>query len=295
MPEPKSKFTKQWILDKGIPIVESYNGNLTLRALHYRLVAAGMTNDLAHYKKVVNAMVDARWDGMVNFESFLDHERETLGSTDYEVTSVDNTVNQAKDAIRSWATAYYKNRWENQPYYPEVFIEKKALQGVFQRPCTRWEVALNPCKGYPSLTFLNDAAQRFREASGAGKKTIILYFGDYDCSGEDIPRSIQDNLRRLGQEVEVKRIALMKHQVVEWKLPPAPTKHTDSRGAKWAGLGQVELDAVEPNKIQELCNDAIREIFDQKLYDELQKQEAAERSEFKSILKADFNSLLDDE
>jgi len=66
-------FTKKWIIEKGIPIVKSYNGNLTLRALHYRLVAQGMTNDINHYKKVVNAMIEARWDGLLYFDDFLDH------------------------------------------------------------------------------------------------------------------------------------------------------------------------------------------------------------------------------
>ncbi|MGE3823427.1 MAG: hypothetical protein AB7G44_04335, partial [Bacteroidia bacterium] len=146
----KTEFTKKWILQTGIPIVESYNGNLTLRALHYRLVAAGMTNDLNHYKKVVSAMIDARWTGEVAFDAFLDHERESLGSTRYEETEVSEKVSEAERQIKLWATSYRKNRWENQPYYPEVFIEKKALLGVFQTPCLMMDVALNPCKGYPS-------------------------------------------------------------------------------------------------------------------------------------------------
>lgn len=290
----KSQFTKKWILETGIPIVESYGGNLTLRALHYRLVASGMTNDLAHYKKVVNTMVEARWNGSVDFDAFMDHERQTLGSTDYTETNVEDAVETAKSAIRSWASYYNKNRWENQPIYPEVFIEKKALQGVFDEPCRKWDVALNPCKGYPSLTFLYDAKQRFERAQDEGKKVIILYFGDYDCSGEDIPRSISDNLERMGlNDVEVRRIALMKAQVIKWKLPPAPTKTTDTRGNTWGGLGQVELDAVEPRKIVELLEAAIEKIFDRDLHSELLEQEEEESREYKQILKDDFNSIMD--
>lgn len=288
-----SQFTSKWIITTGIPIVESYNGNLTLRALHYRLVAAGMTNDTAHYKKVVSTMIKARWDGLVDFDSFLDHERETLGVTDYEETDVNESVERAKDQIKAWATSYRKNRWENQPYYPEIFIEKKALQGVFEAPCRKWDVALNPCKGYPSLTFLNDAKKRFDQAISNGKDPIILYFGDYDCSGEDIPRSIQENISRMGTDVELKRIALMEKQVVKWKLPPAPTKTGDSRAANWDGLGQVELDAVEPRQIVKLLNDAIEDIFDNNLYEELKETEKEENTEFKKILKRDFKKLLD--
>lgn len=289
----KTEFTTKWIIQKGIPIAKSYNGNITLRALHYRLVAAGMTNDTAHYKKVVSAMIQARWDGLVSFNAFLDHERQTLGYTDYKNTNVDDSVSTAKRQIKAWATSYRKNRWENQPYYPEVFIEKKALQGVFEEPCRKWDVALSPCKGYPSLTYLNDAKNRFEEAICEGKEPILFYFGDYDCSGEDIPRSIQDNLNKMGVSVDLRRVALMEDQVVKWKLPPAPTKTGDSRAANWDGLGQVELDAVEQTMIVKLLNDAIESIFDQDLYAELVDQQTDERNEFKRILKRDFKKLID--
>lgn len=288
----KSEFTGKWILDTTLEIIDDYD-SLTIRGLHYLLVAKGMTNDVNHYKKVVSVMGTARWNGDVRFDAFLDHERETIGSTDYHATNVDDTADNAKRQIKAWATSYSKNRWENQPYYPEVFIEKKTLQGIFEGPCQEYDIALNPCKGYPSLTFLDNAKDRFQEAINAGKQPIILYFGDYDCSGEDIPRSIKENLSRMGVDVEVRVIALTKDQVIKWKLPPAPTKSTDSRGANWDGLGQVELDAVNPKKLVKLCEDAINEILDADLYRNLMWQQENETKQFKRILKRDFKSLLD--
>ena len=287
----KDIFNKAWILEKGIPIVQSYNGNLTLRALHYRLVAAGMHNTLRHYKRVVSAMTDARWEKLIGFDAFLDHERDVEGETKGEPTDIDDGISNGKNQIRSWMEYYSKNRWENQPIYPEVFIEKKALQGVFDQPCRRMDVALCPCKGYPSLTYLHTASERFNEALERGKRCIILYFGDYDPSGEDIPRSIGDTLDKMGCSVEVKRIALMKHQVVKWKLPPAPTKDTDSRTANWDGLGQVELDAVEPRQLQKLCSDAIAEIFDKNLYEELLEVEEEETAQYRKELKKYVRTL----
>jgi hypothetical protein len=289
----KDKFTNRWILENGIPIVESYAGNITLRALHYRLVAAGMTNDVKHYKKVVAAMTAARWKNSLAFDAFLDHERELIGTTEFVETDVESAAERAEEQIKAWATSYKKNRWENQPIYPEVFIEKKALQGVFERPCRSFNVALSPCKGYPSLTYLYEAKKRFDDAIAAGKEPIILYFGDYDCSGEDIPRSIQETLSRMGTEVGVRRIALLEDQVRKWKLPPAPTKKSDTRSHNWEGAGQVELDAVEPKKIVQLCNDAIVDVFDHDLHDELEAREEQEEAKFKKILLRDFKTLLD--
>lgn len=77
----------------------------------------------------------------------------------------------------------------------------------------------------------------------------------------------------------------MEQQVVEWSLPPAPAKETDSRTANWDGLGQVELDAVKPEKLIAMLDDALGEIFDNDLYDELINQEDDEREQFQAELK----------
>lgn len=283
----KDIFNRAWITKNAIEEIETYEkGVLTLRGLHYRLVSRGMTNTTRHYKRVVSAMIKARWDGLVDFDTFSDHDRSMLGETKSEETVLEDKISKAKEQLGLWMKNYYKNKWENQPYYPEVFIEKKALQGVFEQVCYPKGVALGACKGYPSLTFLNEAAQRFKIAKRSGKIPIILYFGDYDPSGEDIPRSIKENLQELGvPSIEVKRISLLHEQVVKWNLPPAPAKTTDSRTANWDGLGQVELDAVEPNKLKKLCRDAIDEIFNYDKYDELNEVEEEEREIYQKELK----------
>ncbi len=280
------KFTRSWIIENSITICDRYDdGVLTIRGLHYQLVGIGMTNTQRHYKRVVGAMIKARWDGVIEFEKFSDRDRAMVGETEYEETTLEDGIERGKANIRGWMNQYYKNRWENQDYYIEVFIEKKALEGVFEPACNQFDLALGACKGYPSLTFLNESAERFNMADEAGKKCVILYFGDYDPSGEDIPRSIQENLNRFGANVEVDRRALMEDQVIEWGLPPAPTKVGDSRSATWDGLGQVELDAVEPLKLQSLVKEAIEEYFDEDLYDELMETQAEEKEDYIKVLK----------
>lgn len=287
----KNEFTKSWIIENAIEICSNYeHGELTLRALHYQLVSIGMINDTNHYKRVVSAMKDARWDGLIAFEQFSDLDREMIGETAYKKTIVEDEIRVGKRQIRAWMDNFYKNRWENQPNYVEVLIEKKALQGVFAPTCENHSVGLGACKGYPSLTFLHEMAARFKNVKD--KDIIILYFGDYDPSGEDIPRSIVENLERFGVYVHLERIALMEEQVLDWNLPPAPAKPTDSRTAKWDGLGQVELDAVRPERIKELCEHAILEYFDSSLYDELIEQEEQEAEEYRTELKRFVNEDL---
>lgn len=285
------KFSRTWIIKNALDEIQDYEpGVLTIRALHYRLVGRGMTNSQQHYKRVVAAMIKARWEGLVPFNTFSDHEREVLGLTEYEPTSVELAQARAQRQIAAWMNSYNKNLWENQQYYLEIWIEKKALQGTFEPITRELNVALAPCKGYPSLTFLNDAAARFEDA-GHTHRNKILYFGDYDPSGEDIPRSIEENLINMGIEVEVERVLLLEEQVVAWNLPPAPVKKTDTRTAAWDGLGQVELDAVEPKQLQRIVREKIQEHLDEDLHEQLQEEEQAQREVFRANLKKFVKTL----
>lgn len=280
-------YSKKWIIENALEIVGRYEpGVLTIRGLHYQLVGEGMTNSQKHYKRVVSAMIEARRAGIVAYEAFSDRDREMEFTTDGDITDVEDQIFTGKQQIRAWMTNYSKNRWENQPVYAEILIEKKALIGTFEQKCQSHSIGFGACKGYPSLTFLNDIANRFSKFESMGKECVILYFGDYDPSGEDIPRSIQDNLEKdFGVSVEVRRIALMRHQVEAWRLPPAPAKVGDSRTANWDGIGQVELDAVSPERIWELIDKAVIEVFDYELYDDLISQEQEERSRYVAELK----------
>lgn len=281
-------FTKSWIIENAVDVLSNYEpGILTIRGLHYQLVSRGMTNDIQHYKRVVAATGQARWDGIISFGAFSDRERSMACNTQSDDTIYEDEVMNAKKQIKLWANNYYLNRWENQPIYPEVLIEKKALEGVFYKTCMTNGVALGACKGYPSLTFLHDISFRIKEAEYRGKQPIILYFGDYDPSGEDIPRALRENLIQLGcnEELEVRRICLNEDQVIDWGLPPAPTKDTDSRSVHWTGLGQVELDAVKPEKLMNLLQGAIDEVFDEELYDELKERERREATMYRTELK----------
>ena len=285
-------FNRNWITVNAIEALSIYKpGSITLRGLHYLLVSRGMTNSLNHYKRVIAAMTQARWEGVVKFDMFADHDRPMVGMTKAEPIILEEEIETAKGAIEDWMNHYLLNRWQNQAYYPEVFIEKKALQGTFEPICNRWKVALGPCKGYPSLTFLHKSYTRFKIAENRGQTPIILYFGDYDPSGEDIPRSIRDNLIEFGIEVEVRRIALMEDQVLAWDLPPAPTKKGDSRSGNWDGIGQVELDAVEPRKLQSLCSTAIERVFDEDKYEELKEQQSEETEPYRKALKEFVKTL----
>lgn len=277
------RYTRAWITERAKKVLETYAEGITVRQLYYRLVAQGMTNSQQHYKRVVEAMTEARWKRQVSKTAFVDRERSMYGRTKSREKDLDVEIRGAFAQVKLWMNSYVLEKWSNQPVYVEVWIEKKALQGVFEGPCDEWDVALAACKGYPSLTFLSEAAERLGRVHG--KERVILYFGDYDPSGEDIPRNVDESLARLGAVVEVRRIGLTKELIEELGLPGVPPKSTDSRTAAWSGDEAVELDAVEPEKLEELCTDAIEACFDEELQEELDKKEAEEKVVFQAKLK----------
>src|SRR5690606_7622409 len=102
-------YTRTWITENAIEIISDYGaGELTIRALHYKLVGRSMPNTFQHYKRVIGAMIEARWDGRVDFTAFSDHERELMGKTRSEATDVEESIDDAKSAIGNWMKYYFK-------------------------------------------------------------------------------------------------------------------------------------------------------------------------------------------
>lgn len=274
------------IIEHALGILEQYDA-MTVRQLHYQLVAVGMPNDTQHYKRVVAAMTEARWSGAADMEAFIDRERSMFGETDIEDKDLDDMVDKGKAQVQAWMNNYDLGFWVNQPKYVEVWIEKKALQGVFEDTCNDHSVGLAACKGYPSLTFLNEAVARFPD----DKEIILLYFGDYDPSGEDIPRSIQVNLSRMGVEVQVQRIALSPEQISEYHLPGKPAKLTDTRTRNWSGDEVVELDALRQNVLRTMCDRAISTMKDEDATDEYFNRVKREQPLYRKRLRDFINEL----
>ena len=90
----KDMFTKSWIIENAVDVLSNYEpGILTIRGLHYQLASRGMTNDIQHYKRVVAATGQARWDGIISFNAFSDRERAMACNTKADETIYEDAVN----------------------------------------------------------------------------------------------------------------------------------------------------------------------------------------------------------
>jgi len=273
------------ILEKVKEIIRQYDTRLTLRQIYYRLVSKQVIeNNVNEYKRLSSILVKARMEGIINFDSIEDRSRDVNIDTEESAESKEVFLSRELNWLEEWDegySGYSLPRWHNQPYSVEVWVEKQALESLFLSVTRERRVNLAVCKGYPSLTYLYQAAKRLIENND--KKRVVLYFGDHDPSGKDIERYIKERLNDLEVgDIEIKRIALTMGQVQEYKLPPAPTKKGDSRSSNYIakyGDNSIELDAIEPDILQEIIKEAIGEYFDKEIHEEV-KEESEESREW---------------
>ena len=95
-------YGRNWIIEKGIEILGTYGGGITVRQLYYRLVSIGMPNTQRHYKRVVSAMTQARWDETCDFTDFIDRERTGYGHTEANEKELEDEIVNAVSQVKPW-------------------------------------------------------------------------------------------------------------------------------------------------------------------------------------------------
>jgi hypothetical protein len=263
---------KEMLKQVGRSILEGADGPMTLRQLYYRFVAADLVeNKESQYDYLGEAMKEARLEGLVPW-GWLEDRTRSADAGDHEEVDPGDYFEQHLEHFRTCHERYNRPRWEGQDDYVEVWVEKEALAGVFADVCEDLRVVSFPNRGYTSVTLLKEEADRFEAArcSGPGH---ILYFGDYDPSGQDIERNIREKLNStFGVSVHVHRVALTREQIDERGLPPQPAKRTDSRYEDFVeehGDMAVELDALPPEHLQEMVREAVSKHFDEEHYEDV--------------------------
>jgi hypothetical protein len=241
---------------------------MTVRQVFYRLVSTGVIDKReGEYKStVVRLLGDMRRAGEIPFDWIADSTRWMRKPKSY--SSLDNMLKRT-------AEAYRRSVWDNQDCYVEIWLEKDALAGVLYQETSSWDVPLMVTRGYPSLSFLHDAAETI---AAQGKPTHLYYFGDYDPSGVDIPRKVESDLREFAPaaEIEFNRVAVTREQIESMKLTTRPTKRTDSRAKGFIGES-VEVDAIPPKVLRGIVSDCITRHVDERAHEALLLAEQSER------------------
>lgn len=270
---------KALVIGQAQSILEEYRADghiLTLRQLYYQFVSRNyIKNTEKSYKRLGEIIGEARMNGDIDWNAIEDRGR--------NLRSVQHWDNPA-EIVENAGLGYRRDKWETQSQVVEVWVEKEALLGVFERICRRLDIPVFACKGYTSLSEMKVAGDRISERYDTrSQDTIILHFGDHDPSGIDMTRDIQDRLDvftfHMGL-VSVERMALNMDQVIEWNPPPNPAKTSDSRFDSYMrkyGHDSWELDALRPDTLTDLVEANVDKYRDQELWDIEVEKETEER------------------
>ena len=278
-------------LDAILDVLNTQTGQLTDRQIHYRLVAKGFyPNTKSSYNHLTRVLKDARIDGLIPWNRIVDsskpmflqaeEEREDVNA-DLKFEYAKDKYDNAEQTFRD--TNFYTSFWAFQPEYVEVWVEKDALARILKEITDKYMVSLVVCKGYQSITNEKNRTEYYRnlakrelvngeEKTVSERKVTIIYFGDYDPRGENIPEVIKRDFSRLGYTITLDKVALTPEQVKANQLIPAPCKKTDNMAQGWIaehGDAVYELDALEPNVLRQIVEDSIKVHFSQ---EKLQKR-----------------------
>jgi hypothetical protein len=238
------------------------------------MVARGMReNTKGSYDKLKNIISEGRLAGLVSWTAIEDRQRNLMGHQTFESPSA---------AVKWLAEEHYKiDLWADQPFRPEVWVEKAAQEGTVGQICSMLRVDFFSCRGYNSQSEQWRAGRRFAKYISKGQTPIVFHLGDHDPSGIDMTRDNRDRLSMFaGVPINVQRIALNMPQIEKYNPPPNPVKFSDSRAEDYErefGESSWELDALSPTVIKDLIEDAIMRVRDHKKYDAMLKMEAEDK------------------
>lgn len=264
---------------------------LTLRQLYYQLVSRDVIpNKKTEYAKLSILLKEGRMAGIVDWAAIEDRLRVPKSPASFD---------SPEDILQAAIGQYALPRQKGQDTYMEVWVEKDALSGVLSRVTSKYHVPIMVNRGYSSASAMFDSYQRFKSASKYRNQQVkVIYLGDFDPSGVDMIRDIDDRISEFisgdddyadksGFRFSIESIALTRKQIKFYNPPPNPAKITDPRAKDYIakyGPTSWEVDALPPDVLNKLLDEAIRNHMQEDLYDEIVGREDADKQRLRSLV-----------
>jgi len=303
-------------IDKALIYFRSEGVKPRLRTLFYYLYSKGLIpGTRSAYKTLSRKLVQARKRGRYRWDFIEDSDRVVIGSLNdnrfdddiledfkerledrLEELDIDRMLEETFDYLQPTISV---GKWAEQPIVPEIWIEKAALASTINSWVRKWRIPIRVNRGYPSWTFIYNNVRSLLSTLLKHDKVLILYLGDLDYSGKDIERFIKEALEYFNlplEKVEIKKLAVTPEQVEKFNLPPRPedietlTKLSkDPRRKTYENEMKyiVELDALvayAPREFKDLCQRAIKEVWDEEIYNSLRDKAEEMKEEAEEML-----------
>jgi hypothetical protein len=262
------------IIEAALVALRQHNP-MTVRQAYYQLVSGQVIeNSKSQYNSVSKALVEARKEGIIPWEWIEDRIRRPRMVQAWDGLG---------DFIEAVRRSYRRNVWESQPQLVECWLEKDALSGIFEELLRPYGVTLNVGRGYDGWSSIHNAADRYAD----WESVSVLYFGDFDPSGEDMVRSLRDRLEELGATPRIVKVSLTMEDIVRYRLPPDPAKLTDTRAKDFIAKNgdiSVELDALPLAVLKSKIRQAVEASMDLEALAEVRHTERDDIERLEQIL-----------
>ena len=278
------------MINKIIVEYQNQGYRLTLRQLYYQLVSRDVIpNVQKEYANLSKLLKEGRMAGIVDWDAIEDRLRKPNKPSCWD---------SPQDILEACANQFRFDRMKNQPTYIEVWVEKDALSGVLKRVTEKYGINIVVNRGYSSVTAMHDAHLRFSDAwrdyyeEDKNRQVTILYLGDFDPSGQDMIRDVEDRILEfrdndgVDYDFVIFPVALTTEQIRKYNPPPNPAKTTDPRSGKFIdqhGSVSYEVDALRPEVLNDLLDIAIRDNLDDTEYDQMLEKEVKARMKLQKI------------
>jgi hypothetical protein len=271
-------------------ILREAEGPLTVRAIHYAMVKAGLyENTKQSYGNLSKWATKGREAGLLPWDRIVDPLRDAI-----EVPWWANI----ETAVERRIANYRGDRWKGSPYHVEVWIEKRTMIPTVESLAREYAVPLVCGGGFTSTSAIYEAARRlgrYRE-----RELHVLYCGDFDPSGLYMTDDIEERLRAFGFDVQVRRVLLNLEQVDRYDLPQAfEVKATKAGGEEYdklmadpraqrmiekhGRLVQVEVEALDAAVIRELVAESLDPFLPDDYQRKIRREERDKRAMRKRI------------
>lgn len=283
---PRRRATKDEMEERAAFLIDyaERHGPITVRGLYYQAEVAGIPGidkTESGYGKIQHQVLELRRSGRLAYEHIADATRWMRKPTSYD---------SVEDALAETARTYRRNLWRDTKDYVEIWCEKDALAGVIYPVTRRYDVPLMVTRGFSSETFAYEAvAQRGDDE----RNYCVYYFGDFDRSGVDAARALQEKLERFAADapfsVIFQTVAVTQEQIEHWNLPTRPHKSESDADKKWPHAYACELDAFDPDTLRQLVETAIDVHLPKHQLSILKAAEESEREMLKMFARARRN------
>jgi hypothetical protein len=176
------------------------------------------------------------------------------------------SYNSVQDFAQDVNNLYRSNYWRIAESWPIIVVEKLGLVGVLAPVTEKWGVPLFSCGGQQSETLIYRIGYLIARR---GKPCNVWVLSDFDAAGDCIYETFRwgskdapGGIYRFTENVpvSVNRLALTVEQIEYWALPTRPANIKDKRSKKFIdkyGDRAVELDALAPDTLRSLVDQAI--------------------------------------